>query len=223
MDSSIHQAYGLQKEGATKFTYTHLRGHHPLYATAGGFGDPGGCGEGGSGEVLHARLRGGNSHTARGAAGFLAETFARVRAGGVSGPLRLRGDSGFYQKKVVDACRSAGFGSSITVKMSKSLLGEISKIAEDDWAPIPYWLEDGADVAVIDWRAFKSPGSKGIPCRLVVRRLEPTPGSRLALITTYSYHGFITDLPGDGLSLDAWHRGMPQSRTPSATSSTGSA
>jgi hypothetical protein len=218
VDSSIHETYGLQKQGATKFTYTHVRGYHPLYATAGGYGDPGGpgdggdggpggCGEGGSGEVLHARLRGGNSHTARGAAGFLAETFARVRAGGVSGPMRLRGDSGFYQKKVVDACRRAGAGYSITVKMSKSLLGVISAIAEGDWQPIPYWLDAGADVAVIGWRAFKSRGDKGVACRLVVRRVKPTPGSQLALIATYSYHAFITDLPGDAVSLDAWHRG----------------
>lgn len=209
VDSSIHETYGLQKQGATKFTHTHVRGYHPLYATVGGSGN-GGSGDGGSGEVLHARLRGGNSHTARGAAGFLAETFSRVRSAGVSGPLRLRGDSGFYQKKVVDACRRAGVGYSVTVKTSKSLLGEISKIAEGDWQPIPYWLEDGADVAVVPWRAFKSAGDKGdkgVACRLVVRRVKPTPGSQLALIATYSYHAFITDLPGDAVGLDAWHRG----------------
>ena len=201
VDSSIHETYGLQKQGATKFTYTHVRGYHPLYATAGG------CGDGGSGEVLHARLRGGNSHSARGAASFLTETFSRVRSAGLSGPLRLRGDSGFYQRKVVDACGKAGVGYSITVKMSKSLLGAISKIADGDWQPIPYWLEDGADVAVIDsWRAFESRGDKGVACRLVIRRVKPTPGSQLALIATYSYHAFITDLPGEALPLDAWHR-----------------
>jgi hypothetical protein len=105
VNSSIHETYGLQKEGATKFTYTRVRGYHPLYATAGGDGgpgdggpgdgSPGGWGDGGSGEVLHARLRGGNSHTARGATGFLSETISRVRSAGVSGPLSLRGDSGF--------------------------------------------------------------------------------------------------------------------------------
>ncbi|MGC8513973.1 MAG: transposase [Acidimicrobiales bacterium] len=157
--------------------------------------------------MLHARLRGGNSHTARGAASFLTETFSRVRCAGLSGPLRLRGDSGFYQRKVVDARGKAGVGYSITVKMSKSLLGAISKIADGDWRPIPYWLEDGADVAVIDsWRAFKSRGDKGVACRLVIRRVKLTPGSQLALIATYSYHAFITDLPGEALPLDAWHR-----------------
>jgi len=59
---------------------------------------------------------------------------------------------------------------------------------------------------VIPWRAFKSRGDEGVACRLVVRRVKPTPGSQLALIATYSYHAFITDLPGDAVSLDAWHR-----------------
>jgi hypothetical protein len=59
---------------------------------------------------------------------------------------------------------------------------------------------------VIAWRAFKSPGDKGVACRLVARRVKPTPGSQLALIATYSYHAFITDLPGDAVTLDAWHR-----------------
>jgi hypothetical protein len=120
--------------------------------------------------------------------------------------VRLRADSGFYSKKVVDACQKAGVGFSITVKMYKSLLGAISRIPEDQWHPIPYWLEDGADVAVIDWQAFASKKDKGVACRLVVRRVKPTPGSQLALIATYSYHAFITDLPGDAVALDAWHR-----------------
>lgn len=40
----------------------------------------------------------------------------------------------------------------------------------------------------------------------MVRRVKPTPGSQLALIATYSYHTFITDLPGDAVTLDEWHR-----------------
>lgn len=195
LDSSVHETYGLQKEGGTRFSYNHVRGYHPLYATAAD-----------TGEVLHARLRGGNSHTARGAVSFLAETFSRARAAGAAGPLRLRADAGFYSKKVVDACQKATVGFSITVKLYKSLLGAISRIPEDQWQPIPYWLDDGADVAVIDWQAFASKGKGGVACRLVVRRVKPTPGSQLALIATYSYHAFITDLPGDAVALDEWHR-----------------
>ena len=51
VDSSIHETYGLAKEGGTHFTYNHVRGYNPLYAVAAGTGD-----------VLHVRLRGGNAH-----------------------------------------------------------------------------------------------------------------------------------------------------------------
>jgi len=195
LDSSIHETYGTKKEGATRFSYTHVRGYHPLYATAAD-----------TGEVLHSRLRGGNSHTARGAVGFLAETFSRVRAAGVTGPLRLRADSGFYSKKITDACRRSGVAFSVTVKLYKRLLAAISAIPDNAWTPIPYWLEDGADVAVIPWHAFKSRTDEGVACRLVVRRVRPTPGSQLALIATFSYHAFITDMDGDAVTLEAWHR-----------------
>jgi hypothetical protein len=197
LDSSIHETYGLHKEGGSRFGYTQVRGYHPLYALAGV-----------DGEVLHSRLRGGTSHTARGADGFLGETFSRVRAGGVTGPLSVRADSGFYSKKVVQACQRAGAQWSITVKLYPNIHAAISTIADQAWTPIPYWLEQGADVAVIDdWAAFKTHKTDpGIACRLVVRRTKPTPGSQLALLVTYSYHCFITDGEGDPVSLDGWHR-----------------
>ena len=56
VDSSICQTYGLKKQGGSRFTHTHVRGYHPLVAVA----SP-------SGEVLHARLRGGPANTGRGA------------------------------------------------------------------------------------------------------------------------------------------------------------
>ena len=196
VDSSIHETYGLQKQGGSRFGYTQVRGYHPLYAIAGE-----------DGEVLHCRLRGGNCHTARGADGFLAETFSRVRAAGVTGPLKMRGDSGFYSKKVVAACQRAGANWSITVKLYPNIHAAISTIPDDAWKPIPYWLDDGADVAAIDFAAFKAHKTDpGVACRLVVRRTKPTPGSQLALLVDWSYHGFITDMEGDPVILDAWHR-----------------
>jgi len=196
VDSSIHETYGLQKEGGSRFGYTQVRGYHPLYAFAGA-----------DGEVLHSRLRGGNSHTARGADGFLTETFSRVRAGGVTGGLSVRADSGFYSKKVVEACQRAGARWSITAKLYKNILAAISRIPDEAWKPIPYWLEEGADVAAVDFVAFKAHKTDpGVACRLVVRRTKPTPGSQLALLVDWSYHAFITDMDGDPVVLDAWHR-----------------
>jgi len=60
LDSTICETYGLRKEGGSDFTYTHTRGYHPLLAVAAGTGD-----------VLHARLRGGSANTMRGAGSFL--------------------------------------------------------------------------------------------------------------------------------------------------------
>ena len=42
--------------------------------------------------------------------------------------------------------------------------------------------------------------------RLIVRRVQPTPGSQLALFASYSYHGCITDRDGETLELEADHR-----------------
>ncbi len=117
VDSTICEVYGTKKQGA-RYGYTKVRGYHPLVAAAAGTGD-----------VLGVRARGGNAHTARGAAGFLTEVFNRARAAGATGPISLRADSGFYSKAVVDACKKADVRYSITIKMSKALHKTISEIA----------------------------------------------------------------------------------------------
>jgi hypothetical protein len=192
VDSSIHETYGLTKQGGKKFTYNHVRGYHPLYAVAAGTGD-----------VLHSRLRGGNAHAGRGAASFLSEAFGRVRSAGAIGPLVVRADSGFYTRNVVDACTKAEVAYSITAKLHKGGVNKaIAAIDESAWTPIPYFL-DGADVAETTYRPF---GTKGRDTRLIVRRVRPTPGSQLALLVEYSYHAFITTRDGTTLSLEADHR-----------------
>jgi hypothetical protein len=142
VDSTICETYGLQKQGA-RFGYTKVRGLHPLLATVAG-----------TREVLSARLRGGNVHTARGAAGFLTQCFNRLRGAGATGPITLRGDAGFYNRNVVDACTKAGAAWSITVKLSKAMHRAIAAIGDEDWVPIPYWCDGGADVAETTYRPF---------------------------------------------------------------------
>ena len=177
IDSSIHETYGLKKQGGAKFTHTKVRGYHPLYAVIAGTGD-----------VVHARLRGGNANSGRGAPSFVTETFNRVRAAGATGPLTLRADSGFYAGRVTAACRKAGVRYSITVKLNQALHKVIAGIADSDWTAIPYFL-DGADVAETTYQPF---GTKAPVVRLIVRRVRPTPGSQLALLVDWSYHAFIT-------------------------------
>lgn len=192
VDSSVCETYGLQKQGGTKFTYNHVRGYHPLFATVAG-----------SGDVVHCRLRGGNANSGRGAAGFLTEAFNRVRAAGATGPLTLRADSGFYSGKVADACRKAGVRFSITVKLNKALHKAIAAIPGDAWTPIPYFLDGGAEVAETTYRPF---GRRQPQVRLIVRRVKPTPGSQLALLVDWSYHAFVTDREGETIFVEADHR-----------------
>jgi hypothetical protein len=190
VDSTICETYGLAKQGGV-FGYTHVRGYHPLVAMIAGTGD-----------VVHSRLRGGNANSARGAASFLTETFNRVRTAGATGALTLRADSGFYNHKVVDACRKADVRFSVTVRLTKALHKAIAAIPEDGWTPIPYFL-DGADVAETTYRPF---GRNQPEVRLIVRRVRPTPGSQLALFVEFSHHAFITDRLGATLDLEADHR-----------------
>jgi hypothetical protein len=193
VDSTICETYGLQKQGGSRFTFTHVRGYHPLLAVAAGLGD-----------VLHARLRGGPAFTARGAAGFITEAVTRVRAAGASGRLTLRADSGFYNHKVVNACRRVGMHFSITVRLSPKLRAVIASIPADAWTPIPYWLEGAADVAETRYHPF---GKRGTAVRLIVRRVKPTPGSQLEFDGFhYTYHALITDRDGTTVELEADHR-----------------
>ena len=194
LDSTICETYGLVKEGARHHGYTGQRGYHPLLAVAAG-----------TGEVLMARLREDRSNTARGAAHFLRKTVGRVRYSRAGGQLTVRADSGFYTHAVVAVCRKMKVRFSITVRQRQSLRHLIEAIPEEDWMPVPYWMDGAADVTETTYTPFRTePDAE--PVRLIVRRVKPTPGSQLALFANYSYHAFITDREGDALELEADHR-----------------
>ena len=195
IDSSICETYGVKKQGGSRFTYTGTRGYHPLLAIAAGTCD-----------VLHSRLRGGNANTVRGAASFVRETVARIRAGGATGKLTMRTDSGFYTTGVVDACVDNDVRFSITVRLCRSLHTAIGALPAEAWTPIPYWIEGSADVAETTYIPFASKRRK-TAYRLIVRRVMPTPGSQLALKGVgYTYHALITNRDGEMLELEADHR-----------------
>ena len=163
LDSTICETYGLVKEGARHHSYTGQRGYHPLLAVAAGTGD-----------VLMARLREGRANTARGSAHFLRETVGRVRYGGARGQLTVRADSGFYTHAIVAVCREMDVRFSITVRQHKSLHNLIEAIPEEDWTPIPYWMDGAADVAESSYTPFQSEPDAA-PVRLIVRGCSPRP------------------------------------------------
>ena len=134
---TICETYGLAKEGARHHSYTSQRGYHPLLAIAAGTGD-----------VLMSRLREGRANTVRGAAHFLREMVGRVRYGGARGQLTVRADSGFYTRALVAVCREMEVRFSITVRQHARLRNIIEAIPEEDWTPIPYWMDGAAWLAV---------------------------------------------------------------------------
>ena len=197
VDSTVVEVYGRGKQGA-QFGYTKVRGYHPQLATLAE-----------TGEVLHARLRGGNAGTARGAASFIAETVARVRHAGACGQLTLRADAGFYSRAVLRRCRRLDVRFSVTVRQDPKVKAAIEAIPEDAWQPIPYWLStpevSGADIAETRYICFAGTPD-AVDVRLVVRRVRPAPGSQLALFTSWDYHAFVTDRDGALAVVEAEHR-----------------
>jgi hypothetical protein len=216
IDSTIVEVQCRKKQGAA-FGYTKVRGYHPQLAT---------CAQ--TGQVLMSRLRGGSAGAARGAASFLTETISRVRNAGSTGQLTVRADSAFYSKTVLATASKFDVRFSITARQDKRVRSAIETIAEDAWQPIPYWLStpevSGADIAEIPFTVFASDKRHACQVRLVVRRVRPTPGSQLALFTTWDYHAFITDRTVPLAEVEAttggtrWSsRASPSSRAPASS------
>lgn len=198
IDSTIVEVHGRKKQGAA-FGYTKVRGYHPQLAT---------CAQ--TGQVLMSRLRGGSAGAARGAASFLTETVSRVRGAGATGQLTVRADSAFYSKAVIATATKFDVRFSITARQDKRVRAAIAAIDEAGWAPIPYWLStpevSGADIAETTYTVFAGDKRHARQVRLVVRRVAPTPGSQLALFTTWDYHAFVTDRDLPLAEVEADHR-----------------
>ena len=159
--------------------------------------------------VLFSRLRGGSAGAARGAKSFLTETVSRVRDAGATGPLTVRADSAFYSRAVLGTA----------VKLGVRVLGHRPAGQEDPGRD----RGDRRGRVGADPVLAVHPGGlrrrrrrdhlhrvrrQATPStvRLVVRRVRPTPGTQLALFTTWDYHAFVTDRAGDVLEVEADHR-----------------
>ena len=205
LDSTICETYGLVKEGARHHGYTGQRGYHPLLAVAAGTGD-----------VLMSRLHEGRANTVRGAAHFLRETVGRVRYGGARGQLTVRADSGFYAHALVAVCREMDVRYSITVRQHQSLHNLIEAIPEEDWTPIPYWMDGAADVAETSYTPFQSEPNAA-PVRSSSGGCSPRPvpnwsSSPATAITAASPTG-----RGNPWNWRPTIAATPRSRMPSAT------
>lgn len=186
VDSTICQVYGTQKQDA-RFGYTKVRATTLLSPPRPALGD-----------VLGVRARGCNAHTARGAFWPRGSTGPERRG---HRPARLAGRFGVLLQRRRRRLQKGRCPLLDHRESVQALHKVISEIAPEGWAPIPYGIEDGADVAETTWQPFKA--KKGKPVGLIVRRTKPTPGTQLALLATHDDQAFITDQTGPVVAVEA--------------------
>ena len=185
VDSTICEVEGKHKQGAA-FGYTKVLGYHPLVATRAD-----------TGEVLHARMRKGSANTARGARRFLDELIARVRRAGATGEIVVRVDSGFWSNQTIATLGRLDVRYTMAVRTNtKGVAAAIAAINDDTWRPIDYTPDGEAQVAETVYKDR----------RLIVRRTRLTDRRQLKLWPDWRHFAFLTDLDGDAVTIDAFHR-----------------
>ena len=185
VDSTICEVVGKQKQGAG-YGYTKRLGYHPILATRAE-----------TGEVLHARMRKGAANTQRGAQRFIEEFVARVRRAGATGEIVCRFDSGFWSNDTIATLGRLGVSYTMAVRTGNTAITRaIAAITETAWVDIDYTPDGVAQVAECRYKGR----------RLVVRRTRLTDTTQAALWPDWRHHAFLTDLDGDTVTLDAFHR-----------------
>lgn len=185
IDSTICEVYGGKKHGAA-YGYTKVLGYHPILATRAD-----------TGEILHARLRKGSANTARGVRRFIDELVVRVRRAGASGPMVIRFDSGFWSNETIKTLVRHGVSYTMAVRTGvPKVASAIAAIDEDDWTEIAYTPDGRAQVAETEY------GGR----RLIVRRTRLIDTAQARLWPNWRHFAFLTDLAGDAVALDQFHR-----------------
>ena len=179
LDSTIGEVCGKAKGGAG-YGYTRVLGYHPLVAT----------GPTPARRSTSACARGGQ-HLAR----FVEELVARVRRAGVAGELIMRFDAGFWSHRTIGALERLDIGFTMGVKMHKPVVSAIAAIDESAWTPMDYSSGGVAEVAECTYKGR----------RLIVRRTQLI-GRQATLWPEWRHFAFVTDLEGDAVDVDAFHR-----------------
>ncbi len=184
VDSTVCEVHGYDKQGAG-YGYTHVLGYHPILATRAD-----------TGEVLHARMRRGAANTQRGMKRFVEELVPRLRRAGAAGELVMRCDSGFWSKDTLATLGRLGVRFTMAVRTGdKAVARAIAEIEEKDWVGIDYTPGAEAEVAECTYKGR----------RLIVRRTRLL-GRQATLWPDWRHFAFLTDLDGDAVSVDAFHR-----------------
>jgi hypothetical protein len=185
VDSTICEVAGKLKAGAA-YGYTKVLGYHPILASRAD-----------TGEILHARLRKGSANTQRGAKRFVEELIARVRRAGAAGEIVLRFDSGFWSAETIAVCARLDVRYTMSVRATtKAIRAAITQIPEGAWMTIDYTADGQAQVADTVY------GGR----RLIVRRTRLIDRRQARLWPDWRHFAFLTDLDGDTVEVDAFHR-----------------
>ncbi len=210
IDDTVKRTFGYAKEGAGR-GYTGVNG---LNALLGIVSTPGS-----RPLITGARLRRGQTNSAKGAHRFVADTLVTAKACGATGLLIARMDSAFYQSDIVAAVLRHRARYSITARLLPPVRRAIDAIAADAWTPITYtnavWDDDAAqwiseaEVAEIEFTAFSSKAKHlQATARLIVRRVpDANPDHQNPLFTVYRYHAVFTNSPLPMLEAESAHRG----------------
>jgi hypothetical protein len=222
VDDTVREVHGYAKQGAA-YGYTGKRGLNiQLAAISTPLAAP---------VIGRARLRKGNTNSAKGAGRMLAQTITTARAAGVKGQIMARADSAYYAHAFVGTAIRHKTWFSVTARMTKTVTAAIASIEESAWQAIKYphavwededtvdgvpgggyWVSD-AEVAEVPFTAFTGRRKhEHVSCRLIIRRVKriqpaAADGSEQGeLFTTYRHHGFITNSTLGMVEADQRHR-----------------
>ena len=186
-DSTYVRSRSSRRQGADR-TYLKRYALHPLL-----------CFVAESGLCLHARLRRGRVHTAKGLLPFVDECLRRIPKGvGV----RARFDSGFHDEKLFEALERRGVTYLCGVPLNARILGVVREIEDRAW--VPCTDKDEGEVAEFGYRQADSKVLR----RYVVKRIPKNDGEQLDLESgAYNYWVLVTNDHTSGApALESEHR-----------------
>jgi hypothetical protein len=188
LDSTICEVAGHAKQGAA-FGYTKVLGYHPILATRAD-----------TGEIVHARMRKGSANTQRGARRFIDELVARPPRR----RRRARDDAdglGVLGQRHEQTLKRLDVRFTMAVRCGFKAVGAaIENIDENAWVDIAYPDGGAAQVAETTYTAGRH------TLRLIVRRTRLTGRAQQRLWPDWRHHAFLTDIAGDAVEVDRYHR-----------------
>jgi hypothetical protein len=117
----------------------------------------------------------------------------------------VRVDSGFWSNKLIETLGRLDVRYTMAVRCGfKPIAAAIARIDEDTWRSIDYTV--GGEAQVAECAYVTGSGRRRIERRLIVRRTRLTDTAQRRLWPDWRHHAFVTDLDGDAVEIDAFHR-----------------